>query len=159
MKLTDRMALIFATGFGSGFSPVAPGTAGSVLAVFLFLGLSNLNFFIYLLTILVIFFIGIWASRFTGIYYNDVDSPKIVIDEIIGIFITYIPLYFLNINLINILSGFILFRFFDILKPFPANWANRIKSPLFVLLDDIFAAIYSAILLSLLNIFVFSRVS
>lgn len=154
IRLTDKVAIVFATGFGAGFSPFAPGTAGSLLAVFLFLGLFNVNFLIYLLNLVVIFFIGIWASRFTGIYYNDVDSPKIVIDEILGIFITYIPLYFFEMNVINLITGFVLFRLLDIIKPFPANWANKIKRPLFVLLDDIFAAIYAAILLVIINVFI-----
>ncbi len=153
MRLSERIALILATGFGAGYSPFAPGTAGSVLSVFIFLGLSNLNPYLYLMTIFVIIFIGIWASDFTGRYYNDADSPRIVIDEIIGILITYIPLYFYPANLSNIAAGFILFRLFDILKPFPANKANEIKKPLFVLLDDIITAIYAAIVLTLINIF------
>ncbi len=153
MRLNDIISLILATGFGIGYSPIAPGTAGSILAVFLFLGLSYLNIYLYIITIIVFFFIGLWASDFTGKFYNDADSPKIVIDEIIGIFITYIPLYYFTLNPTNIIMGFIIFRIFDIVKPFPANRANAIKKPLFVLLDDIIASVYSALVLSLINIF------
>lgn len=152
MRLSERIALVFATGFGTGYSPLAPGTAGSLLAVLLFLGLSYLNIYLYLLTVVVVFFLGIWSSDFTGRFYNDADSPKIVIDEIIGIFITYIPLFFLPINIINLAAGFILFRLFDILKPFPANRANDIKRPLYVLLDDIIASIYASISLVIFNL-------
>ncbi len=154
MKLSERTALLFATGFGTGYSPVAPGTAGSLLAVPVFLGLSYLNIYLYLLTLTVIFFIGIWASAFTGEHYNDADSPRIVIDEILGILITYIPLYFYDKTPINLAAGFILFRLFDILKPFPANRANKIKKPLYVLLDDIIAAVYAAAVIIILNLFI-----
>ncbi|MCX7958513.1 MAG: phosphatidylglycerophosphatase A [Deltaproteobacteria bacterium] len=157
MRPEEKTALIFATGFGTGYSPLAPGTAGSLLAVLLFAGLSRLNIFLYLITLTVTFFIGIWSSDIAGRYYNDADSPRIVIDEILGIFITYIPLYFFAANILNIVSGFVLFRLFDILKPFPANIANKIKRPLYVLLDDIIAAVYAAIALLLLNIFMFKE--
>jgi len=149
MKLSEIISLIFATGFGAGYAPKAPGTAGSLLAILLFLGISHLDLYIYLFTLVVVFALSVYASEFAGRYFNDVDAPKIVIDEIIGMFITYIPLYFFPINAINLAIGFILFRLFDITKPFPANWANRIKRPVFVILDDIFAAIYAAIVLTL----------
>jgi len=149
MRLSEFISLIFATGFGAGYAPKAPGTAGSLLAILLFLGISHLDLYIYLFTLVVVFALSVYASEFAGRYFNDVDAPKIVIDEIIGMFITYIPLYFFPISAINLAIGFILFRLFDITKPFPANWANRIKRPVFVILDDIFAAIYAAIVLTL----------
>ncbi len=152
MRTAERIALIFATGFGTGYSPVAPGTAGSLLAIPIFIGLSNLNIYLYLLTLFVIFFIGIWSSDFVGRFYNDVDSPRIVIDEIIGLLITYIPLFFLPCTITNLIVGFIFFRILDIIKPFPANRANEIKTPLYVLLDDIIAAVYATILLIIFHL-------
>lgn len=154
-RLAEKMAIIFATGFGSGYSPVAPGTVGSILSIPIFFGLCNLNIFLYLITVVGIFFIGLWASDFAGRHFGDVDSPKIVIDEIIGMLITYLPLYHLGIGLKSIVLGFVLFRLFDIIKPFPANRINAIKRPIFVLLDDLISAVYAAIILIMFNIFIF----
>ena len=149
MRLNEFISLIFATGFGAGYIPKAPGTAGSLMAIPIFWGLSYLNIYIYLFTLVVIFALSIYVSDFAGKYFNDVDAPKIVIDEILGMFITYIPLYFFSVDAINLAIGFILFRFFDITKPFPVSSANKIKRPLFVILDDVLAAIYAAIVLTL----------
>lgn len=158
MRIHERVALIFATGFGAGYSPVAPGTAGSLLAVLFFLGLSKISIYIYLLALTVTFFIGLWSSAFGGIYFKNVDASKIVIDEIIGVLITYIPLLYFPQNVINMVLGFLLFRCFDILKPFPIDRANKIQRPLFVILDDVIAGVYAAIILILLNILLKSRI-
>ncbi|MCX7945128.1 MAG: phosphatidylglycerophosphatase A [Deltaproteobacteria bacterium] len=151
MQLSEKIAVIFATGLGIGYSPFAPGTMGSLFAVFLFTGLSHLNLWIYLFTLTTLFFVGLWAVDIAGGHFNDVDSPKIVLDEILGILISYSPLYLFPTNLLNLLVGFTLFRIFDILKPFPINRVNNIKKPIYVLLDDIIAAIYAATILSLIN--------
>ena len=156
--MVDKLAISIASGLGSGYSPVAPGTAGSVVGVIiavLFIILSGLNIFsglIYILLIAVIFAVGVWSAGRAEVIYGEKDCGKIVIDEIAGMLVT---LYLVPFDWRWLLAGFLLFRLFDIVKPFPARRIDqRVEGGWGVMLDDIAAGIYANIGLQILVRFV-----
>jgi len=131
-----------AFGLGSGASPKAPGTAGTLAAVPLWYLLAQTPLTIYLLLVLGAFVIGIWlcgrTSRDLGVH----DHGGIVWDEFVGYWITMIAV---PVDWIWALAGFILFRLFDILKPWPIGPVDRrIHGGLGIMLDDVLAGIMAA---------------
>jgi len=143
--MTNRTAILtIASGLGTGYSPFAPGTAGSLLGlllVWLLSGATGLGGYWYPALTVLLFFIGVWASGHAEVIYGKKDCGKIVIDEVVGMFVT---LYLLPAAPLYFVSGFILFRFFDILKPFPASRIDqRLGGGLGVMLDDVAAAVYA----------------
>ena len=137
-----------AFGFGSGAIPWAPGTMGTLVAIPLYLLFAWVSLPIYLLIILLTFVAGIWlceiAARDTGVH----DHPGIVWDEIVGYFITMIGVpHTLN----WIVLGFVLFRLFDIWKPWPIGWVDRhLQGGMGVMCDDVLAACYAWIILHIM---------
>ncbi len=151
--MVDKLAISIASGLGAGYSPVAPGTAGSVVGVIiailfiLLFGLNIFSGFIYALTTAVIFAIGVWSAGRAEVIYGEKDCGKIVIDEIAGMLVT---LYLVPFDWRFLLAGFLLFRLFDIVKPFPARRIDqRVKGGWGVMLDDIAAGIYANISLQI----------
>jgi len=132
---------ILSFGFGSGLSPVAPGTMGTLIAIPIFLLLTTFSSIIYLLFVTILFFVGCWASGQTAEALNVHDHPGIVIDEIVGYLITMI---FVPFTWHWVILGFLLFRLFDIWKPWPISIVDKqVKGGLGIMLDDVLAAIYS----------------
>lgn len=140
-KLLVHPAGWIATGFGSGLVPIAPGTFGSLAALIPWLALRELPLPYYLLVLLAAFGIGVWACQWT-IRRLGVEDPGLVVwDEFVGLWIALIALperwYF-------VVAGFALFRFFDIVKPWPVRWADRrIKGGLGTMIDDVLAGLYA----------------
>ncbi len=135
-------------GFGSGLAPKAPGTAGTIVGVLLYLPMQFLDLIIYLAVTLTAFFVGIGLCHFTASRLQVHDHPGIVWDEIVGFLIT---MTFAPVGWAWILLGFLLFRFFDILKPWPIKWADRKVSGGFgIMLDDLIAAIFAAICIQII---------
>ncbi len=137
-----------ATGFGSGLSPKAPGTAGTVVAIPLYLVLgSHLGVNAYLSVTLLLFLVGIPICGYTARRMG-VDDPKSVVwDEIVGYLVAmaWAPLGWLWIIL-----GFGLFRLFDIWKPWPIRWLDRrVKGGFGIMLDDLVAGFFACLLLNL----------
>ena len=157
----DYFSLVIATGFGAGLSPIAPGTFGSIvgLAAYLLVVLLHLPIGIHygLLMVLSIWisYIGIWTSTRTAQIYGVHDPGQVVVDEIAGQFIT---LAFLPIGapVYLIILGFILFRAFDIIKPYPIRDLEFLYSGLGIMADDILAGLYAGVLLFLINLAVTS---
>ncbi len=142
---------VFATWGGSGFSPVASGTAGTLAAIPLYICLARLPLPLYLLTLLAFFFFACWVSGKAEIIFNEKDSGKIVIDEVVGFLVTMIAI---PPDWRYIAAGFLLFRFFDIVKPPPANWFDqKLKNGYGVVLDDVAAGVYAWLCLLLLTRF------
>ncbi len=145
-----------ASGFGSGLSPFAPGTAGSAAAVLVWFALRNLSLPLYVLAIIVAFAIGVWASSIVVRRLGIADPGVIVWDEFVGQWIALLPLLLwpaaaAGKQLLWIVAGFLLFRLFDVLKPWPAGWADRnIRGGLGVMTDDVFAGVQAALALGLL---------
>ena len=138
--------LLIATGFGAGFSPIVPGTAGTLVAIPIYYLLSEIPFPLYELTLIAFFFLSCWTAGHAERHWGKKDDRRIVIDEILGFLVTML---WLPKSTISIVGGFILFRFFDILKPFPIRRLERVSSGFGVVLDDLLAGIYANIVLRL----------
>lgn len=138
-----KLALILATWFGSGLAPVVPGTVGTLAAVPLVL-LTDLGAWCSVLAPVVITVVAIWASNRTQGLLGRTDPSEVVIDEVAGFLVTMllVPPSWTSIGL-----GFILFRFFDIVKPWPVRQAERLKGGLGVVMDDLLAGIYANLIL------------
>ena len=147
-----RLVLFFATGSGSGYVPVVPGTAGTLVAVVLFFVLSSLSLFLYLLTTVAFIFISIWIAHQAAILLQMKDPPPVVIDEIAGYLVTMASFPF---TWQYVAAGFIIFRIFDIIKPFPAGWFDRkVAGGYGIVLDDVAAGIYANIVLQLFRLMI-----
>jgi phosphatidylglycerophosphatase A len=135
-------------GFGSGLSPVAPGTMGTLVAVPLYLVLSHyLSQTGYAIVTCVVMLVGVYLCEQTTRALGVHDHPAIVWDEIAGYFIT---LLFVPVTFFHIVLGFVLFRLFDILKPWPVSVIDsRMKGGLGVMLDDVIAGLYALALMQL----------
>jgi len=139
------------TVLGLGMAPIAPGTFGALGAVLLYFILYYLNIPFDLVPLLfaisVISLIGIWSTNALLKDWGE-DPSKVVIDEFVGILVTMI---LIPINPFNIIVGFVLFRFFDILKPLGVRYIDKnVKGGLGVMLDDVLAGIYACLLLHLI---------
>jgi phosphatidylglycerophosphatase A len=146
-RLLRHPAGFAAFGFGSGLVPVAPGTAGTLVAVPLYLLLRELPLAGYLAVIALLFLVGVpvcaHAARQLGVH----DHPAIVWDEIVGYLVTMSAA---PPGLVWIIAGFVLFRCFDILKPWPIRWCDRrVPGGFGIMLDDLLAGVISAGLLQL----------
>lgn len=130
-----------AFGFGSGLAPKAPGTFGTLAAVPLFLLASSLPLPAYLALTVLMFLAGVWlcgrCERILGIQ----DHSGIVWDEFVGLFITLVAA---PISLGTVTAGFLLFRLFDVLKPWPISWLDRrVHGGLGIMLDDALAGLFA----------------
>lgn len=146
---------IIATAGGVGYAPVAPGTAGAILAsavAFLMQGYCTLSEYWIILSILIVlfFFLGVVATNKLEKVWGK-DPGKIVIDECIGQWLTYL---FIPFGFVEIIIGLVLFRIFDISKPLFIKRLEKIPGGLGVMLDDVGAGIIANILLQLMVNFV-----
>ena len=144
--------LWLAFGFGSGLSPKAPGTTGTLAAIPLYLPLAKLPLMGYALVVLVSFIIGCWlcgeAAKRLGVH----DFGGIVWDEFVGYWIT---MFAAPAGWLWIAVGFVLFRVFDIWKPWPIRVADQqVHGGLGIMLDDVLAGIYAGLALQALAYFV-----
>ena len=140
-----------ATGFYIGTVPVAPGTLGSLIGLPLCLFLSRLTFLQSVLIILVFILFAVGIASAAEKILKQKDPGQIVIDEIAGLLVTFAGLPF---NLKTALAGFIIFRLFDILKPFPIRILDkRMGGGSGVVLDDVVAGIYGNLFLRLVIYF------
>lgn len=144
---SSHAALTFIATIGFlGYSPFAPGTVGSILALTLFF-LIALPIHIHLLIIIIGTFLGIYASTVAEKRLNEKDSKKIIIDEFIGF---YVAVLYLPKTLEFAIAAFLLFRFFDILKPlFISKVEKALSNGLGIMADDILAGIYTNIVLQM----------
>ena len=149
MKPTDYLALAIST-LGVGYLPLMPGTYGSLVAVGIFLGFTQLvkgNALVALVivSIVAVTFAGIWAASRTEELSGRKDPGKVVVDEVAGQLISLFPLTLLvHWSIVAVIISFILFRFFDIVKPYPARRLEALKGGLGVMCDDLIAGVYAA---------------
>jgi len=137
-------AKLIATGFYTGYFPFASGTVGSLVGLLIYFPLAKLESpGRYLLFTAFLFFLGVWASSEAEIIFDQKDSGKIVIDEIVGMLVT---LFMLPVSAKFVILGFLLFRIADIFKP-GWRWSENIPGGFGVMLDDLFAGILSNLLL------------
>ncbi len=136
-----------AFGFGSGLSPKAPGTVGTIAAVPIYFYLSALSLEYYLMVCVFVSLIGIVICGKSAKLLNTHDHPGIVWDEFAGFFITMIAV---PLSWQNILLGFIFFRLFDIFKPWPISWLDKqVDGGLGIMVDDIIAGFFSLVCIHL----------
>jgi phosphatidylglycerophosphatase A len=142
-----RLAVFIATVGYSGYSPVAPGTVGSLagLAVYLLVWWAQ-SIVVEVALIVLLFAAGVWAGTIAERYFGGIDPGPIVIDEVVGMLIT---LAFLPVGLSGAIAGFFVFRIFDVIKPFPADRLERLHGGLGVMADDAMAAVYANLTLRL----------
>ena len=141
----ERFILGMATAGYVGYSPLAPGTAGTMVGVLVFLLYASFPPEVYLLSTAAFFALAWWVAERAETILGQRDSPKIVIDEVLGYLIT---MAFLPLTLTTLAAGFLFFRLFDIIKPPPAGAIDRkMGGGLAVVLDDAIAGIYANILL------------
>lgn len=139
--------MFIATGAGSGYLPKAPGTWGSLVGVLLWFLASRLEPSSYLAVVAVLFVIGVFSAGAVEKIVDRPDPSIVVIDEIVG---QMIALSLAPVHPAAALAGFVLFRFFDILKPFPIGWIDRhLHGGLGVMLDDVVAGLYALLVLHL----------
>jgi len=137
-------------GAGSGLLPGMPGTYGSLLALFLFLPLTQLPFPVILTINAVLFLIGCLFCDFTARVIGRDDPSQVVFDEIVGMFFV---LAFTPVSVTFYLIAFILFRIFDVLKPWPIKGCDKnIKGGFGIMLDDLLAALYTIIIMQIILI-------
>lgn len=149
---TDRLALLIATGMGVGFAPIAPGTFGSMEGVIIYFAIAAMPFepkaqmALLLSAGVLLFAIGVWAASRACKIIGLEDPGEIVIDEVSGQLIGLMPLP-LAPSVAGVAVAFLLFRLFDILKPYPIYKLERLPSGLGVMSDDALAGIYTAVLI------------
>ena len=140
-----------ALGFGSGLLPRAPGTAGTIAAIPLYLVMQSLALPVYVSLVAVLFLLGIPICAHTAKRLGVHDHPGIVWDEIVGYLVT---MTFAPTGWLWVLAGFVLFRFFDVLKPWPIRWLDRrVGGGFGIMVDDLLAGIAAAAVLQLLVIY------
>ena len=145
--MTARAALLIATAFGAGYSPIAPGTAGSAVA------LAILWLVPFSATGLIVFFVvvtllGTWAAHVAEAVVGTKDPGAIVIDEVAGMTLSVLTL---PLTAPVLLAGFVLFRVFDVVKPFPAGRLQSLTGGIGVMIDDLVAGLYALIVLVVLR--------
>jgi phosphatidylglycerophosphatase A len=153
-RLLGHPAGWIAVGFGSGLSPVAPGTVGSLAALLPWLALRELPPLYYVVVLALTFAVGIRVCGWAVKALASDDPGAVVWDEFVGLWLALLPLVVRPASWLWICAGFILFRFFDIAKPWPVSWADRkLRGGIGVMLDDVAAGAYAALALELLHRF------
>jgi len=139
---------MLATFLGSGYAPVAPGTAGTIAGFLLYFPLAAQPRAVYLCFLLVFTAAAVYLSREAEVIFRRKDAPCIVIDEVGGLLWT---LFCVPLSAAAVVTGFFLFRFFDIVKPFPARLIqDKLPGGYGVVGDDVMAGIYGNLVLQVL---------
>jgi len=141
----SRLDFFIAFGFGSGLSPIVPGTFGTLAAIPLYYLLINLSPWWYLTCVILAFALGVKVCDTVSHELGVHDFSGIVWDEIVGFLIT---MFCVPTGILWVVAGFCLFRFFDIVKPGPITWVDEaVGGGLGIMLDDVAAAIPALIIL------------
>jgi phosphatidylglycerophosphatase A len=143
-KALDSLSRFVATGLGSGYSPVAPGTAGSIVGLLLFLPLARVGWPWQLAATAAVALVGALAAGRVARAVGRKDPGLVVVDEVAGQWVTFLALPFTPVIA---LAGFLLFRLMDIVKPWPARDLERLPGGWGIMADDVAAGIYAHLLL------------
>jgi phosphatidylglycerophosphatase A len=143
----DYAALAIST-WGVGYLPLAPGTFGSVVGIGVFLLLKSLVF--QVVGVVLVTVVGIWAASRTEQILRSKDPGKVVVDEVAGQMIALLPLTVFASGKVWIIVSFILFRLFDIFKPYPARRFEALRGGLGIMADDLVAGVYAGLIVTVL---------
>jgi phosphatidylglycerophosphatase A len=155
-KYIEVSIKIITTGFYTGYFPFASGTFGSLIGIILWIFTSEFYLF-YIITAIFIL-LGISLAGYAEHHiFQKKDSSKIVIDEISGMLVTYLSFQFTRdiSGIVYLVIGFLLFRFFDIIKPWPIKNVQKYRGGFGIMMDDIFSGIFANSLLQILRFFIF----
>jgi len=146
--LFDRLIKFVATGFGSGLVPFAPGTAGTIVGIPIYLALSQLSWITYFVLVVAFTALACYVSNKAEKMFGEKDTSIIVIDEMVGF---QWSMFLVAPTVLHVFIGFVLFRLFDILKIFPAGYFHRrLPGGYGVVIDDVVAGMYTNIALLLI---------
>jgi phosphatidylglycerophosphatase A len=143
-----RLGLFIATCGYLGYVPVAPGTFGSAAGLVVFAAVRwSGSPALELAVIILLFAVGVWSANAAERHFGGVDPAPVILDEVVGMLIT---LAFLPVNITGAVVGFLLFRLFDVVKPWPANRLEAVRGGLGVMADDAMAGVYGNVAMRLL---------
>jgi len=157
--VTERRAgpaIWIATAGGAGYFPLAPGTAGSLLGVAVVISLGRLPLrpplaiAVLAACSVALFALGVWAAGKAEDFFGRTDPGQVVVDEVVGQMLTFLLIPHATWKWLA--GGFLLFRAFDIVKPFPARQAERIPRGWGIMLDDVVAGMYSLAVLAVIGL-------
>lgn len=141
-----------AFGLGSGASPIAPGTAGTLVAVLIYLLLPAMDVVTYSAFVIASFVLGVWLCGKTACDLGVHDHGGIVWDEFTGFWLTML---LAPPGWLFVILGFLLFRFFDVVKPWPIGWVDRhVHGGVGIMMDDVLAGVMAMISLQLLAVWI-----
>jgi phosphatidylglycerophosphatase A len=140
----DVLATVVATGLGSGYAPVAPGTAGSLVGLALFWPVHNLPLAGQAAATVLVFALGVAAAGRVARRLGIEDPGLVVVDEVVGMWVSLLGLPLTGVTAV---AGFVLFRVFDVFKPYPARDLERLPGGWGIMCDDVMAGVYANLLL------------
>ena len=140
-----RLAFAIATVFKAGYITIAPGTIGSIVGLLVFwLIKDSASFTVEILVVTILFFVGVWASTIVEQVLESEDPGVVIVDEVVGMLVS---LMLLPPTTTVIFLAFFLFRFFDIVKPYPARWCEQLACGWGIMMDDVVAGLYVNVLI------------
>jgi|TARA_B100000809_G_C14941871_1_gene460738 phosphatidylglycerophosphatase A len=143
-----RLAFAIATVFKAGYIPIAPGTVGSIIGLLVFWLIKDYaSFTIEMFVAAALFFAGVWASTIVEQVLERHDPGVVIVDEVVGMLVA---LMLLPPTITVMFLAFLLFRVFDIIKPYPARWCEQLSRGWGIMMDDVVAGLYVNVLIHII---------
>ena len=143
-----RLAFAIATVFKAGYIPIAPGTVGSIIGLLVFWLIKDYaSFTIEMFVAAALFFTGVWASTIVEQILERHDPGVVIVDEVVGMLVA---LMLLPPTITVMFVAFLLFRVFDIIKPYPARWCEQLSRGWGIMMDDVVAGLYVNVLIHII---------
>ncbi|XOB65726.1 phosphatidylglycerophosphatase A [Deferribacteres bacterium DY0037] len=142
-----KLYMVVALGFGSGCAPFAPGTFGTLAAVVPVLLTAGSPYYVKAIVFFIMLLLGTMSAQYHGEHTGEKDASEVVIDEIAAFYMIFLVF---PVSTFSLVAGFILFRIFDITKPYPIKKLEKIDGGVGVMVDDLMAGFYSIICLGVL---------
>lgn len=143
-----RLAFAIATVFKAGYIPIAPGTVGSIIGLLIFWLIKDYaSFTIEMFVAAALFFAGVWASTIVEQVLERHDPGVVIVDEVVGMLVA---LMLLPPTITVMFLAFLLFRVFDIIKPYPARWCEQLSRGWGIMIDDVVAGLYVNVLIHII---------
>ncbi|MCL4847569.1 MAG: phosphatidylglycerophosphatase A [Acidobacteria bacterium] len=140
-----HVALAVATCLGAGYAPFAPGTVGSAVGLLVYAAVRAAGGgAVEAAAVVVVFAVGVWASSVAERHFGRTDPGPVVVDEVAGMLVT---LLFVPVSVTGAILAFLLFRVFDVVKPYPANRLERLHGGFGIMADDVMAGVYANVVL------------